>query len=179
MTIELWHMARYLPERRADYHGTLSITPHEVLPFEGGKHQAIYELDNKRLAVVPICSTSSFDIQLQWTHLTESDAGTILAFYHDTSKCNGSQRTFYWQHPTETSNLYIARFLSPPKGEQVAGYVGYMSISVSLRLEGVYSAITTTTTTTSSTTTTTASTVSTTTSTSTSSSSSSTTTTTD
>jgi len=151
MTIELWEMARYLPERRADYNYTLDIAPHNSMRFVGSKHQAIYPLDNKRLAVVPICDTSSFDIELNWDLLEESDAGIIISLYHDVWKCNGSERTFYWQHPTETSNLYIARFLGEPTGEQIAGYVGYMSIGVTLRLEGIYSAITTTTTTTTST----------------------------
>lgn len=137
MTVAESYMATYLPGITAEYDYTLSITPHEGMPVEGGKHQTIFELDDKSLVVVPIGDASAFDISLKWTLITEADAGTILSLYHDVNKCNGSEKSFYWSHPTETSNTYVVRFIEPPTFEWVAGYVGYMSVAIRVRVEGV------------------------------------------
>jgi hypothetical protein len=138
MTIQTWHMAAYLPVKTADYNYTLDIPPHNVMPIDGSKHQVIYELDDKTVSVVPVSTVSSFDVELQWEALSETNAGILIAMYHDTTKCNGSQKTFYWKEPFDADNTYVARFMSPVRMVRSVEYGNYLTVdSVIIRVEGV------------------------------------------
>jgi hypothetical protein len=138
MTANTWEMAHYLSVAVADYNYTLNIPPHNVMPIAGSKNQVSYELDDKTVSVVPISNTSSFDVELQYEAISESNAGLILDLYHDTEKCNGSQKTFYWTHPFESGNTYVVRFLGPVRMLRSVEYGNYLTLdSITLRVEGV------------------------------------------
>jgi hypothetical protein len=138
MTVETWHIAYYLQTAVADYDYTLEMAPHNVMPIEGGKHQAVYPMDDNSVSVVPISNVASFDVELQWEAVTEANAGIIMSLYYDTSKANGSEHTFYWKNPFETDNIYVVRFMGPIRSVRSVEYGNYLTIdSVTIRVEGV------------------------------------------
>lgn len=131
-------MADYLSAVSADYTAeTLSVTPQNVMTENSMKKQVVHEADDKTVAVTSYTDDSLFEIELQWDIISDEDAGTIMDFWNNSSKANGREWTFYWQHPIE-SNIYTVRFLSPLSRSKRAGRVGYQEISsVKLRVEGV------------------------------------------
>jgi len=55
---------------------------------------------------------SEFFVDIDWHGLTPSDAGIIIDMFHNTSKANGIENSFYWSHPTDGHD-YTVRFDSP------------------------------------------------------------------
>ena len=104
------NMSDYLPTLTADYNYTLNIAPHLIMPEEGRKKQIIYEYDDGSITVATLSNIAQFDIILQWNWLTYTDAGTIKDLWHNTSKANGSENTFYFYHPIDAKE-YVVRFL--------------------------------------------------------------------
>ena len=105
-------MDRFLPTITADCNDVLAIAPQKTINNPGRKNQIVHEFEDFRNAVVSVNDLSIFEIEMQWSYLTESERSTILELFHDKTKANGSARTFYWQHPIE-NNMYILRFLTP------------------------------------------------------------------
>ncbi len=133
------NMADYLSEVTADYTTTeLSVAPHNILYEEVDKNQNVHRADGGNIAVASLSSTALFKVTLQWIGITESDAGTIFDMWTDSSKANGREKTFYWQHPTD-GNTYTARFLTPLKrglSSQFAGAGRREIQQVTLSVEG-------------------------------------------
>lgn len=129
-------MASYLDEVVADYTAVeLQVTPHSILVEEGKKNQIVHEFDDGTVSVVTL-SDSYFTVTLQWDYLVEADKDTILDLYHNTSKADGMENTFYWHHPRET-NIYVARFLSVLNLRHEVQKPGAFVIpTVRLRIEG-------------------------------------------
>ena len=106
-------MFDYLDAKTADYTtATFSVTPQQVLVETGMKNQLVHVADDNSEEYISFSNDSMFDVTLQWELLTESDAGTIFDFFHDSTKANGITRTFYWEHPTD-GHTYIVRFVDP------------------------------------------------------------------
>lgn len=131
-------MADYLSSVSADYTGeTLSVTPQKVLPEDSIKKQVVHEADDKTIAVTSFSNDSIFEIELQWNVIPDGDAGTIMDLWNNSSKANGREWTFYWQHPTD-GNTYTVRFLDKLRRVRRAGRVDHQEIStIKLRVEGV------------------------------------------
>lgn len=103
-------MFDYLDAATADYTlATLSVTPQQVLVETGSKNQVVHQADDNSEEYISFSNDSIFYVSLQWEILTESDAGIIFDFFHDSAKGNGITRTFYWEHPTD-GHTYVVRF---------------------------------------------------------------------
>jgi hypothetical protein len=104
-------MASYLSTKTAEYTTTeLTISPQKVMVEEGQKRQYIHEYDDGDIDVVT-ASDSYFYITIEWTWLSDTDAATLLSFYDDIDKADGTENSFYWLHPVD-GNTYVARFLT-------------------------------------------------------------------
>ena len=102
----------YLSAATADNNVTLSVTPTNVIVEEGSKNQSIRMGDDGSEERVSLSDNSIFYCTLQWTFKSESDAGTIMDFYHDAAKGNGNAESFKWAHPTD-GHTYVVRFDGP------------------------------------------------------------------
>ena len=138
MLVDRHVMFGHLPDKVADYTSReLNVTPQNVLPEEGSKKQTKKEFDDGSIAVVTLSGQTRFNVSLQWDVLTHEDAGEILNFYHDSTKANGMENTFYWRHPID-GHIYVARFLGPLRQVRRAKYGGqYREVSeIQMRIEG-------------------------------------------
>lgn len=129
-------MYDYLSDKTADNNETLSVAPQNVMSEVGQLNQKIHEFDDGSVEVVEISSNNYFNVTLQWTISSESDAGTIMDFWHNSGKGNGRAETFYWDHPTD-GHTYVVRFLEKLTRVRKAGLPNYLEVSqVKLRVEG-------------------------------------------
>lgn len=128
-------MYRYLTEKEADYTPeTLDIPCQVSLPETGDKQQVVHVFDDGSISVIGLSTTSFFDLQLQWSYISESDKDVILSLWHSASKADGRRRTIYWEHPTD-NHTYTIRFMSELKIERFPGLI--MSLGpVNIRVEG-------------------------------------------
>lgn len=128
----------YVSDLEADYTTTeLTLSPQRVFTETVNKKQTIQEYDSGAIDVVTMSDTAYFNLVIQWTAITKSDAGTILDFYADTAKANGRARTFYYHHPD--GHIYTVRFLEPLSRVYEPGNFagGYLAVSqLKLRVEG-------------------------------------------
>lgn len=97
----------YLSTIAADYNATLSITAQGTLTEEGFKNQVIHISDDNTEERITLSTGSVFFISWDWNILSESDAGTVLDFYHDTAKANGMGNSFKFAYDGHT---YVVRF---------------------------------------------------------------------
>lgn len=103
-------MFDYLDAATADYTtATFNVTPQQVMNEIGTKNQVVHTADDNSEEYISFSNDSIFFVTLQWEILTESDAGTIIDFFHDAAKGNGITRTFYWEHPVD-GHTYVVRF---------------------------------------------------------------------
>lgn len=131
-------MADYLISKDADYVAEeLAITPQQTLEDTAEKTQKTFQADNGWMNVTSFGTETYFTVSLQWEILTLKETQFIESLWASPNKANGSERTFYWVHPSD-GYTYVARFMSPIKRTQKGNMCNYRSISsVSLRLEGV------------------------------------------
>ena len=92
----------------------LALTPHNSLVEVSEKNQVIHTADDNSEERVSLSDDNIFKVTLQWETITESEAGTIVDFYYDSTKGNGVTRTFVWDHPTD-GHSYVVRFNGPIK----------------------------------------------------------------
>lgn len=108
---DLSEMHNFLSPKTASYTATnFNVSPQRIIFERGEKKSKIYQghdTSNQRFIYK---SASVFEVELQWDVLSESDAGTILDFYHDSAKACGILRTFQWPHPTD-GYTYVVRFI--------------------------------------------------------------------
>ena len=76
-------MYRYLTAKTADYDYTLDIPSQVSLPQSGDKNQVIHDFDDYSVAVVGLSSGSIFEIQLQWSYVSESNKDIIMDLWHN------------------------------------------------------------------------------------------------
>ena len=116
-----------------DYNATLSVTPQKVLIEDGQKNQVVHTGDDGSETVVSLSTTSEYYVHLQWDVLSESDAGTIFDFYHDTAKGNGIARSFKWTNSSEIADqhTYTVRFASAlPREKLMANLHSFTNITL-------------------------------------------------
>ena len=91
---------------------TLNVNPTRIVPEAGLKHQRVFLADDTSEKVITYSSTSQFTVELQWSRISDADAGTIFDFFHDTNKANGYAKSFWWPHPLD-GYTYTVKFRSP------------------------------------------------------------------
>ena len=122
-------MKDFLQSDTADYETTpLEVCPQEVIIEEGEKNIENLEADDGDESSIVHSSQSVFFVTLKWPRITSADAGTILDFYHTTSKANGTARKFLWTH--YDGNTYVVKFRGPISRE-----FGTFSHGVSVKLK--------------------------------------------
>ncbi len=101
----------YVSTVTPDNNVTLQVLPSEIAET-GYRNQAIHLGDDETEEVVDLGGGSSiFKVMLRWNAKEASDAGTLLDFYHDSSKGNGMADSFKWDHPTD-GHTYVVKFRS-------------------------------------------------------------------
>lgn len=120
-------MFDFLSNGTADNDVTLSVSPQKVLIEESYLSQVLHEFDDGTVAVTEVSSTDYFKVKLQWDVISESDAGTIMDFWHNPAKGNGMAETFYWIHPKD-GHTYVVRFLGNLKRTRVSGLPNHMKV---------------------------------------------------
>lgn len=130
-------MYDYLSVVTPDYTAvTLSVTPDTIITEEGSFNQEVIESDDLSQTVITLSTTPIYYVTLQWTHILESDAGTIYDFYFDTAKAKGRARSFYWLHPVE-NHYYVLKFAENLSRAFYPGFTSYRSYpSVKFRVLG-------------------------------------------
>lgn len=102
-------MYDYLSAVTPDYSTTtLDISPNEAIEEEGENNVVVHDFDDGSESRIVLSSTPVFYVTLNWKVITSEDAGTIIDFYYDSSKGNGTARTFKWQH--YDGHVYVVRF---------------------------------------------------------------------
>ena len=127
---EMWDYLSATPVT-PDYNATLDVRPQRVLIEDGVKNQIVHLGDDNSEEIISYSTDSVFYVSLQWDALTESDAGTIFDFYHDTAKGNGMARSFKWTNYAETSDqhTYTVRFASSLPRSVIPGNIhGFANI---------------------------------------------------
>lgn len=105
-------MSTYLSNKTADYTATeMTLTPQKAMNEIGQKKQYYHEFDDGTMEVVAASGTY-FIVTMTWNYLSNTDAATLLDFWHDTSKANGRKNSFYLLHPVD-GNTYTAKFITP------------------------------------------------------------------
>jgi hypothetical protein len=94
----------------ADYDFLLELPATVSMPTTGDKTQIIHKFDDGNISVASLSDDSYFEVEIMHDVLTEDDAGVLLDLWHDPSKANGRERTFYWEN-TDDSNVYVVRFM--------------------------------------------------------------------
>ncbi len=119
----------------ADYTAEVLSLPGSVsLPQKEKRMQIVNTFDDGGTSISSVSENIYFKIQLQWGYLEPLGHEIITDLWHDSSKANGFERTFYWLHPID-GKTYVARFTTPITTKYNA--IGQISInSVSLRIEG-------------------------------------------
>jgi len=103
-------MKDYLSADTADYTGdTLTLQPQEVIEEEGYKNIITHEYDDGSESSIALSNASIFFATLRWDHMSAADAGTIMEFYHNSSKANGTARSIQWTH--YDGNTYVVKFV--------------------------------------------------------------------
>ena len=115
--------------------GTLTVTPTTILPFDSDKSQDWHDMDSGAAIVVTKSDQSYYDIMLEWDNISASDHGIIFDFYNSTTKANGREFTFYWEHPMD-GHTYVVRFMDKLTSNYVYKYGARMKVNqVKLRVE--------------------------------------------
>lgn len=127
-------MYDYLPTKAADYStSTLSVSPSEVIPEEGGRPVLLNESDSGTIEAITLSTANSFTVTLAWAVISPADAATIVDFYYDAAKGDCGAKTILWQHGCD-GHTYVARFLGKLPREWRVGYSAINKIQ--LRIEG-------------------------------------------
>lgn len=87
----------------------LTVAPQNVLVEDISRKGVVREFDDGSEGRIELSTDPVFRVQLQWSNLSEADAGTIFDYYNNPDLGRGMLRTFYWQHPTE-GTLYTVRW---------------------------------------------------------------------
>jgi len=87
----------------------LSIKAQGTITEEGYKNQVIHLADDNTEERITLNTGSIFYVTFRWNQLSESDAGTVMDFYHDAAKANGMGSSFKWSGHGD-GHTYVARF---------------------------------------------------------------------
>jgi hypothetical protein len=81
------------------------------MPRRISRNKVVHEFEDGRQRSKNL-STSKQEVELQWDYISDADRSTIMDWYHNADKANGTARTFYWTDP-RSGNTEVARFLGP------------------------------------------------------------------
>lgn len=98
----------YVDTISADVDVTLSLDPQVVIPEVGGKGDIIHLADDESEERIGYSSDFNFYITIRYDLLNESDAGTLLDIWADSSKANGRVNSWKFVHPD--GHTYVVRF---------------------------------------------------------------------
>ena len=130
-------MYDYLAAVTPDYNATLAVTPQVSATEQGMKNQEVVESDDNSQVTITYSSSSIFYLTLTFDVKSESDAGTVLDFYHDSAKANGMARSFKYTNYTEplaSRHTYVVKFAEPlSRNVSLAYFYGF---SIKLRVLG-------------------------------------------
>lgn len=130
-------LADYLSSVTADYSYMLDLPCAVSLPKTGNKNQIIHEFDDGSVGVASMSDNSWYDVVIEFDVLTEAEADELFELYNNPVYANGSERTFYWQHPSD-GNIYTVRFMSPVEIVERHDKGPYFEASaIQLRVEGI------------------------------------------
>jgi len=136
-----YEMYDYLSAVSPDYSYTLDIAPQSIIVEDGRKNVKIKEYDDATETRIIKSNDTIFYVTLQFTYLSESDAGIIFDLYHNTSKGIGTKQSFIWNHygePSARRHLYVVRFNGPlSRTIRKTELYGYSEIK--LKVLGIYS----------------------------------------
>ena len=127
---EMWDYLSATPVT-PDYNSILDVRPQRIMIIDGTKNQVVHLGDDNSEEIISYSTDSVFYVALQWDALSESDAGTIFDFYHDTAKGNAIARKFKWTNYAEISDqhTYTVRFASPLPRSVIPGNIhGFANI---------------------------------------------------
>ena len=94
----------------ADYTAVELSTPAQLSMIEmGEKLQEIRKGDDGSEERVSFSDDTEFYVKIKWAGLEPATAGLIIDMYHDSTKANGIENSFYWYHPTD-GYTYVVRF---------------------------------------------------------------------
>ena len=102
----------YLPTMAPDSNVTLNIDCQGEIREESSKNVVIRLGDDGSEERVRLGGvTPTYYVDIGWNKTLESNAGTIIDFYNDGAKGDGTTKTFKWYHPDDF-HTYVVRFAS-------------------------------------------------------------------
>jgi len=106
-------MYTYMTATTADYTGeTFSLSPNAMRQIGGPENQQIKEFDDGSKLVIDLGSDDSrYNLELDYSKLTPSQADTLESIFHDSLKAKKYARTWQLLHPIDTYT-YVVQFLS-------------------------------------------------------------------
>ncbi len=103
-------MYDYLETGTADYiDQEFDILAQNVLSERANWNQDVHKMDGPVRRVVSFTNGVSYEVNVSFDNLSETDTDFILDMYNNPDKAKGSEKTFYWHHPTD-GRIYVARF---------------------------------------------------------------------
>lgn len=114
------NMYDYLSVGTADYTATeLDIKSQGDLTETMHWNQDVHQLDGSGRKVITHGDEVLYEVQFSFEVLTNSEVNTIIDMHNNPAKAKGSEKTFYWHHPTD-EYIYVARF--HPSMEKLISY---------------------------------------------------------
>jgi len=117
---------------------TLDVRPSNVLVEDGSKNVVIHLGDDDSEERISLDTDSVFYVTLQWEPISEADSGTVMDYFHDTSKGCGMAKSFKWINYGEnltSRHTYVVRFASSLSRAVRRGYI-YGITNVRLKVLG-------------------------------------------
>ena len=100
----------YVSTITPDYNAAIGILPQGDVTEESVKSQVVHYGVDQSEERISFGTTSTFFINLSWNQLTEANSGTIMDWYNDPTKANGTQRSF--KYAWGDGHTYVVRFAS-------------------------------------------------------------------
>jgi len=120
-------MYDYLAIVAADNNQTLDLKSQRTIVETGTKKQEIHEGDDGSEERIDFGTNNitNFKVSLQWVNISESNAGTLMLFWNDSSYGSGKAKSFKWINygePAGSRHTYVVRFDSDIKRDVEIGY---------------------------------------------------------
>jgi len=127
---------RYLEEIQADYEGeALDVMPQRVMNVSSEALQEIHEFIDGSREVVEFSENDYFDVELQWSYVTEAESDHIKDLFYNPFKAKRFKRSFYWKHPID-GEFYTVYFQSNLREQYRAGPIRGIT-TLTLRVVGL------------------------------------------
>lgn len=98
----------YVSTITPDYNAAIGILPQGEITEESAKSQVIHYGVDQSEERISFGTTSTFYININWNQLSEANSGTIMDWYNDPAKANGTQRSF--KYAWGDGHVYVVRF---------------------------------------------------------------------